>query len=125
MEWYRTALTVVPVGASVSPDVGSVFGSDGFLDFYVNGKGYSWGVELLREGDRMHGHARSFEPGGEYNKIPLTDYVIIDSRHENKTVQTPLPHFWHALYTDDYEHITIRRSGEKDKVLILGGDTEL
>ena len=29
--------TVVPINATVSTDVGSVFRSSGFLDFYVNG----------------------------------------------------------------------------------------
>ncbi|RPB23149.1 hypothetical protein L211DRAFT_850154 [Terfezia boudieri ATCC MYA-4762] len=36
-EWYRTAMTAVPSDAVVSPDVGAVFGSPGYLDFYVNG----------------------------------------------------------------------------------------
>ncbi|RUP43182.1 hypothetical protein BC936DRAFT_137507 [Jimgerdemannia flammicorona] len=42
MEWYRTSLTVVPVGAIVCPDVGKIFGSIGFLDFYISSKQHSW-----------------------------------------------------------------------------------
>ncbi|CAG8471478.1 20193_t:CDS:2 [Racocetra fulgida] len=83
MEWYRTATTVVPVGTSISADVGAVFGSVGFLDFYVNGE-HCWGVELTREGNRLNEHATRFEIDGTYNDIPLKQWAILDFRHHSK-----------------------------------------
>ncbi|CAG8811126.1 12493_t:CDS:2, partial [Racocetra persica] len=50
MEWYCTATTAVPENTSISADIGPVFGSVGFLDFYVNGE-LCWGIELTHEGD--------------------------------------------------------------------------
>ncbi|CAG8507433.1 10772_t:CDS:2 [Funneliformis mosseae] len=47
-EWYRSAVSVVPIGTSISANVGYVFGSDGYLDYYVNGE-ICWGIELTRE----------------------------------------------------------------------------
>ncbi|CAG8814776.1 1029_t:CDS:2, partial [Cetraspora pellucida] len=85
MEWYRTATTAVPENTSISADVGPVFGSVGFLDFYVNGE-LCWGIELTREGDRLKKHAERFEQDGEYANIPLKDWAIIDFRHHTKQI---------------------------------------
>lgn len=121
MEWYRTAVTAAPIGAAVSPNVGATFGAEGFLDFYVDGD-RCWGFEMLREGNRMAEHARRFENDGRYNAIPLKEWAIIDFRHESKRVSSCRDHFWYALYTDDYTHVTIQRHGHDDVVLPLRGD---
>ncbi|CAG8774817.1 9208_t:CDS:2, partial [Cetraspora pellucida] len=121
MEWYRTATTVVPEGTSISADVGAVFGSAGFLNFYVNGE-LCWGIELIREGDRLKKHAERFEQGGEYANIPLKDWAIIDFRHYTKQIRELKPNFWYVLYMDNYEKVTIKRQGYKDKLLVLQGD---
>jgi len=60
--------------ATISPDVGPIFGSTGFLDFYVN-SGLEWGMELLHEGDRMENHAKWFVSGGTYEEIPLKHWA--------------------------------------------------
>src|SRR5437764_6355026 len=57
MEWYCAVKSAIPENATISPDVGHIFGSDGFLDFYVDGS-YSWGIELIREGKRLGDHAK-------------------------------------------------------------------
>ncbi|CAG8566911.1 9009_t:CDS:2 [Ambispora leptoticha] len=120
MVWYRTATNVVPVEASISADVGPVFGSAGFLDFYVN-KNFCWGIELTREGDRLKEHAQRFE-GGDYADIPLKDWAIIDFRHRTKQVSELKRNFWYVLYEDNYEYVTIKRRDQGDKVLALHGD---
>jgi hypothetical protein len=104
MEWYRAASTVVPAMATISPDVGPIFGSTGFLDFYVN-SGLEWGVELLREGDRMENHAKRFVSGGTYEEIPLKHWAIIDFRHISKKLQKTKPNFWHVLYDNSYGEV--------------------
>ena len=42
-----------------SPDVGRIFGTKGFLDFYVD-RSRKWGVELVRDGDKLKEHAERF-----------------------------------------------------------------
>ncbi|KAF8437406.1 hypothetical protein BGX38DRAFT_1211648, partial [Terfezia claveryi] len=70
---YKAATTAVPRHATVSADVGAIFGSVGYLDFYVNGD-LNWGIELLREGDRMKQHAKRFIEDGAYAVIPLKEW---------------------------------------------------
>ncbi|CAG8559314.1 4284_t:CDS:2, partial [Paraglomus occultum] len=86
MEWYRAASTVVPAMATISPDVGPIFGSTGFLDFYVNS-----GLD-----------------GGTYEEIPLKHWAIIDFRHISKKLQKTKPNFWHVLYDNSYSEVEIR-----------------
>ncbi|KAF0413854.1 crinkler family protein [Gigaspora margarita] len=121
MEWYHSATSVVPMNTSISADVGPVFGSAGFLDFYVNGE-ICWGIELIREGDRLKEHAERFEKYGEYAEIPLKKWAIIDFRHHTKQVRELKSNFWYVLYTDNYKQVTIKRQGHKDVLLVLQGD---
>ncbi|KAF8456329.1 hypothetical protein BGX38DRAFT_1257701 [Terfezia claveryi] len=72
MGWYKAATTAVPRHATVSADVGAIFGSVGYLDFYVNGD-LNWGIELLREGDCMKQHTKRFIEDGAYAVIPLKE----------------------------------------------------
>jgi hypothetical protein len=78
MEFYRAATSLLSSEHTISPDVGAVFGLNGFLDFYVDG-GLKWGIELLREGDRERSHADRFKKGGAYHRLlsqgHMTQYV--------------------------------------------------
>jgi hypothetical protein len=123
-EWYRCALSVIPPSVSISANVGYVFGSSGFLDYYINGE-ICWGIELTREGDLMSEHARRFHEGGEYEEIPLRQWVILDFRHHSKKIMKLKQNFWHILYSDDYSHVTIKRIGYDDKICYLQGDKNL
>ena len=70
MDWYRAASTALHKGYTLSADVGPIFGSTGFLDFYVNNR-LEWGVEFLCEGCKMKEHAERFFSVGKYGGIPL------------------------------------------------------
>ena len=107
-----------PRGAKVSADVRAVFGAVGVLDFYVNGD-LCWGVELLREGNKISKHAQRFGDGGDYENIPLKDWVILDFRRETKVVKQIQPKMWHVCYSDDYKTMTVKRLRLPDKVLRL------
>ncbi|KAF8430341.1 hypothetical protein EV426DRAFT_708519 [Tirmania nivea] len=120
MGWYKAATTAVPLHATVSADVGAIFGSVGYLDFYVNGD-LNWGIELLREGDRMKQHAKRFIEDGAYAVIPLKEWVVIDFRHHSKAVQDLRPNFLYALYEDDYNIITLKQLGHADQKIVLRG----
>ncbi|KAF8458592.1 hypothetical protein BGX38DRAFT_1151994 [Terfezia claveryi] len=107
MGWYKAATTTVPRHATVSADVGAIFGSVGYLDFYVNGD-MNWGIELFIE-------------DGAYAVIPLKEWVVIDFRHHSKAVQDPQPNFLYALYEDNYNIITLKQLGHVDQKLVLRG----
>jgi len=58
------------------PEFGS---AKGRVDFYVPAK--HWGIELVRDGDRLASHWGRFSNGGSYTvSLPLTDYIIVDCR---------------------------------------------
>ncbi|PKY48544.1 hypothetical protein RhiirA4_464177 [Rhizophagus irregularis] len=68
----------------MSCDVGSVFGCEGRIDFYVNE--LEWAIELLRDGEDMQGHKDKFEPiEGKYKEIVkyAKSIAIIDIRSVN------------------------------------------
>ncbi|CAG8601911.1 11686_t:CDS:2 [Ambispora leptoticha] len=115
------ATTAMPTNATISPDVGQVFGSAGFLDFFVNGD-LGWAVELMREGQRMTDHVGRFSDGGTYSCIPFTNWAIVDFRHNANMPKTLQPNVWYALYADNYQTITIRRQNKEDRTLTLKGD---
>jgi hypothetical protein len=121
MAWYKAATSTSPYGSTISPDVGSVFGSVGFLDFYVNGS-YCWGVELLREGSQIKEHAKRFVRGGQYEEIPLQEWAIVDFRHHSKAVRELRSNFWYVLYSEDYKEAIIKRLDHDDQTIVLRGD---
>lgn len=119
-EWFRAATTAVPENMEISPDVGPVFGANGYIDFYIGD--LEWGVEFLCEGDNMKEHACRFADEGVYAKIPLKYWAIIDFRHESKRLNSMHPHFWHVSYANDYSSVVIRRLNEQPLQVVLRGD---
>lgn len=78
-EFYRcchllTQGTVMPL-----PEFGSKAGR---IDFFIPGK--KWGVELLRDGNRLGEHSDRFSPTGKYrhwiDSNQMTEYIILDFR---------------------------------------------
>ncbi|KAJ3374611.1 hypothetical protein HDU84_000788, partial [Entophlyctis sp. JEL0112] len=61
MEFYRTSLRCTSDYVT-SADVGGLFGTTGAIDFTVHSRDMKvfWGIELLREGNRLEDHARRF-----------------------------------------------------------------
>ncbi|CAG8611008.1 9954_t:CDS:1, partial [Dentiscutata heterogama] len=94
-------------GTSISTNVGAVFGSLRFLDFYVDGE-LCWGVELTHEENKLNEHAERFETDGTYADIPLKQWAILDCRHHSKKVRELKPNFWYVLYSDDFKSVTIK-----------------
>lgn len=54
------------------------FGPNGRIEFCIPCK--KWGVELLRDGDKLEGYASCFVESGAYTKMNLTDHIILDFR---------------------------------------------
>lgn len=124
MEFYRAATSILPRTTIISPDVGHVFASDGYIDFYVDGD-LQWAIELLREGKDMRDHEKRFEPGGLYHTMhsKIRRHAILDFRMEDKQVRELRENFWYILYAPDYARVMIRRPDKEDlTVPLLGGD---
>ncbi|GBC04610.1 hypothetical protein RclHR1_05780001 [Rhizophagus clarus] len=60
MEFYRAATQVLPAHIFISPDVGTYWGSKGYVDFFVN-DGRSWAIELLWDSASASDHKCRFE----------------------------------------------------------------
>ena len=77
-EFYRAALVHTHGGVLSFPEFGNKFG---WIGFFIPSK--KWGIELLRNGDRINAHAKRFTEG-EYRRWilngVLSNYVIIDFR---------------------------------------------
>lgn len=54
-------------------------GKKGRIDFYVSG-GANWGIECVRDGDRLDEHIARFQPRGLYYNWGLAQHVILDFR---------------------------------------------
>ncbi|KAJ3193113.1 hypothetical protein HK101_005403 [Irineochytrium annulatum] len=84
MAFYRAVIRCTPHDLFISPDVGALFNTAGAIDFTVHSKDMStfWGIELLREADRLNGHIERFAKGGRYEKLAgrFSDSCLVDFR---------------------------------------------
>lgn len=80
-EFYRSFTNLLGHGIGISSEWSK--DADGRIDFHVTDPG--WGIEHLRDGDRLSEHCRRFAPMGAYSgwisSGHLKDWLIIDCRH--------------------------------------------
>ncbi|KAE9392758.1 hypothetical protein BT96DRAFT_979250 [Gymnopus androsaceus JB14] len=116
-------------GLWLSPEFGTEVSTSskngGRIDFFVGGS-KGWGIELLREGDRMPEHVLRFERGGPYfpwiqNGL-ITHHVVLDF-HNVTTPCTPYEgtFLYHILFHSDFTQFTIQDASLDD----IGGGTLL
>ncbi|CAB4442675.1 unnamed protein product [Rhizophagus irregularis] len=124
-EWYRSANTVLPydIDVTIRSNVGGLYGTNSYLDFFVNGD-LQWGIEILREGTDMTKYATRFGPNGRYNTTLFKEIAVIDFRHITKNLIKPLEYFWHVFFADDYTKFIVKRLGKPDELLVLRGDID-
>ena len=80
-EFYRCLFTILDGHFETSPEFVVKKGSkSGTIDFLVAGK--KWGLELLRDCDRLVEHMKRFEPGGQYFSMiqsgDMEQYIVLD-----------------------------------------------
>ncbi|KAJ7709544.1 hypothetical protein B0H17DRAFT_1173753 [Mycena rosella] len=110
-EVYRAIYKVTNGGSGlwISPEFGTPQSStkSGRIDFYLMGS-KKWGIEILRDGDRLAEHARRFGPGEAYNVWlrtgQIAEYVILDFR----THSQPHEPVFHIEFGDDFQTFTIK-----------------
>lgn len=80
-EFYRSFGAVAQSRIGISSDW--THNGDGRVDFRILGS--NWGVELLRDGDRIRDHCNRFQPAGAYypwiQQGKLKDWLVLDCRH--------------------------------------------
>jgi hypothetical protein len=98
-EFYRCLFTILDGHFEVSPEFVIKAGiKGGTIDFLVAQK--KWGLELLRDRDRLVEHMKRFERGGQYFSMiesgEMEQYVVLDFTVTQPTKlrpgNTPTPH---------------------------------
>jgi len=102
MELFRAASTVLPTTCNISPDVGRLYGSRGFVDFYVNDN-KKWLVELTVD-TRLGQHEARLSENGIYSSIPMNEFVLLDFRAKkpSKDLISKYPNVWFVVYDQDF-----------------------
>lgn len=80
-EFYRCLFTILDGHVVTSPEFVIKAGiKGGTIDFLVARK--KWGLELLRDCDRLVEHMKMFEPGGQYFSMTqsgdMEQYIVLD-----------------------------------------------
>ena len=97
-EFYRCLFTILDGHVVTSPEFVIKAGiKGGTIDFLVARK--KWGLELLRDRDRLVEHMKRFEDGGQYFSIiqsrDMEEYIVLDFTVTQPTKlrpgNTPLP----------------------------------
>ena len=84
-EFYRCCHAYSNGSLITFPEYGT---AKGRADFYIPSR--QWGVELLREGDRLEQHSGRFSRSESYETtLPLSDYVILDFRNTRPRLSHP------------------------------------
>jgi hypothetical protein len=123
MEFYRAATQVLPLDAFVSPDVGTHWGSKGYLDFFVD-DGRSWAIELLRDDENASGHNSRFESIYKPIKKICKEWAIIDIRcpglRDDKPKYCGDRHWINIYCQENWKSVIIEDKDERVEVQLMG-----
>ena len=113
-EFYRCCYLLAP--SKCHPDVGAIYGSRGFLDFYLDGE-LQWGFELLHNGEKLQGHIDRFDlVSGRYADIPLADYAVVDFYETEKGVDVCDGHYYKVVFSQDFKMIQLSHNGVVEEI---------
>ena len=122
-EFYRCCHVYSNGSLVTFPEYGT---QKGRVDFYIPSK--NWGVELLRDGDRLEEHCGRFSGAGTYGTtLSPSDYIILDFRNTRPkrahrsmciirqsislfvklTLHTAMPKLYHVVFSEDYREVSI------------------
>jgi hypothetical protein len=91
-EFYRCLFTILDGHVVTSPEFVVKNGTKGgTIDFLIGRK--KWGLELLRDRDRLVEHMKRFEPGGQYFSMirsrEMEQYIVLDFTVKQPTKPHP------------------------------------
>ena len=115
-EFYRCCYMLAP--SKCHPDVGAIYGSKGFLDFYLDGA-QQWGFELLRNGDKLKGHVERFDlASGRYKDIPLDDYAVVDFYEVPGNRQVFVnDKYFQVVFSPDFSTVELSHNGVTEHIV--------
>jgi len=115
-EFYRCCYMLAP--SKCHPDVGAIYGSKGFLDFYLDGE-HQWGFELLRNGDKLKGHIERFDlASGRYKDIPLNDYAVVDFYEVSGKRQVFVDDkYFQVVFSRDFSTVELSHNGSTEHIV--------
>ncbi|KAF5865905.1 hypothetical protein ETB97_001973 [Aspergillus alliaceus] len=111
-EFYRCLFPILDGHLIMSPEFIIKTGpKGGTIDFLIAGK--KWGLELLREHDRVVEHMRRFETGGQYYSMiqsgEMEQYIVLD--FTNTAPKKPHPEhkgkLYHVVFSENYREVDI------------------
>jgi hypothetical protein len=115
-EFYRIGTRVLGMDHFLSCEVGSVFGCEGKVGFYVDK--LDWAIELLRDGEDMEKHKEIVKYAKDIAIVDIRSIGITDTRSEAKNVRKMKENFVHVSFKDfdafkieclDKETVTLSR----------------
>ncbi|CAI2182646.1 12793_t:CDS:2, partial [Funneliformis geosporum] len=116
MEFYRASMQVLSKDFCISVDAGSCFGSNGYIDFYVNNKN-KWAIELLRDGNKLQEHQQRFEK--DVIDIRSSGMEALDIKDRKK-------YDIYVLCAENFESVQLMYpSGTEEPVRLLGEEENL
>ncbi|OJD14254.1 hypothetical protein AJ78_05383 [Emergomyces pasteurianus Ep9510] len=107
-EFYRAFKSLVHPNVGISSEWSGCAG--GRVDFVIVGP--KWGIELLRDGDRLAEHLDRFSDTGKYSTWikagQLMDWLILDCRHSlPKPTAIPYSKLWRVVFKNNYSSMEI------------------
>lgn len=91
-EFYRSCFEILGRKIFLIPEF-STPGCEGRIDFFI--KSTKWGVECIREGDRLQKHIERFLPGGSYYSMiergEMVQHLLIDFRTSSPPIFQGIP----------------------------------
>ncbi|KAL1968108.1 hypothetical protein VTN77DRAFT_2238 [Rasamsonia byssochlamydoides] len=107
-EFYRSLHAVLNFSAKVSSEWSG--DGSGRIDFRITDVG--WGIELLRDGDRLAEHCERFVGRGKYTQWIqngwIKDWLIIDCRTSHpRPYNVPNTKLWRTVFAGDHSSIEI------------------
>ncbi|KAK2459537.1 hypothetical protein APHAL10511_008443 [Amanita phalloides] len=112
-EFYRSVFSATKGNVRISPEFASPKGSrvTGCIDFFI--PKMKWGIEILRDGDRLLQHNTRFhEETGAYGAWlrsgEMTDYVLLDCRtNVPQRRHEDIRNLLHAVFDNDFQEVTL------------------
>lgn len=110
----------LPRTTTVNPDYGFTRDSKGYVDFFIDGK-LNMGIELTRDGDKLHIHSERFESEGLYAPLQLSSWAVVDFRKNIPKTQTVLgnPSCLFVCFDADFARATLIQAGKADEHVML------
>ncbi|KAL3468252.1 hypothetical protein BJX64DRAFT_247158 [Aspergillus heterothallicus] len=111
-EFYRCLFPLLDGHVVISPEFVIKAGTKGgTIDFLVAQK--KWGIELLRDRDRLLQHMQRFERNGQYfsmiEQAKMEQYIVLD--FTNNLPQKSHPefqsHLYHVVFSENYRKVRV------------------